>query len=248
MFFMRLVVVLVATAGLVPAQVGVVVGPETAPIGCPFVIAISNDTNQTMWIGSPCPFNVKDATGAYVYAPPCVAVLVPIAPGDTFVTTWNQIESYWGNPVPPGNYVIELPAYGISKPVTIAGNGAALASRGVPRIGTNRSLQFCAPTEAGRLYLGAASAAPALGIPTCGGVIPLSIDALLFASLIQPNATFQNFTGVLDSAGTSILPSLNIPNDPNLVGIQVAVAFVTFDPGLACPIRQISMPATVTIQ
>lgn len=238
-----------ALASLASAQVATVVGPQVAPAGCPVAVSISNDTAADAYTKL-CPFRVFDAaTGADVYAPFCAAIAVTIAPGDTFTTSWDQRDDF-GNPVPPGAYVVEVQA-GVGgsldlHPITVGGADASVAPLGVPKIGTTRAWQLCAPLDGAQLYLMAASGSSSVGIPTCGGTFPLDVDPILEASLSDPTV-FINTFGALDAVGMTSAPSVAIPANPAFAGLSVHFAMMVLDFGAPCPFRRFSAPMVVTL-
>lgn len=235
------------------AQIASTVGPADAPIGCEIVIAISNDTAQTTLLGQFCPFNVRTAQGALVYSLDCPSfAAIPIDPGTEFVTRWDTRDDF-GNPVPPGDYVVEveLPT-GVSEftPITIGNTQAGIAQVGVMRIGTTHGLEYCAPQDPGFLYLTLASLAELNpGIPTCGGFIPLVVDALFLLALDPNLGLLPNGVGLLDSDGRTTAPGVALPNNPNLVGVNLSLAYVVLDPsGPPCAIRNTSPALSFVIQ
>src|SRR5262245_32740215 len=84
------------------AQLSSVVGPDVAPIGCPVSISISNDTASTTFTG-PCPFQVRNEHGITIFSPICPLLALPLDPGKTFSTTWDQIDNNFVQ-VPAGIY------------------------------------------------------------------------------------------------------------------------------------------------
>jgi hypothetical protein len=240
--------VILVLASAAQAQVAAVVSPS-APVGCPVIVAISNDTGAGVWTGA-CPFGVRTAAGVPVLSSvPCIGIVIEILPGATFATSWNQLDDF-GVQVPPGSYIVDVlvPSVGLVPfPLTIGGD-AAVSLGGVPRIGTSRNLELCSPLDGGRGYLMAASLGTFPGIATCAGTVPLAIDRLLAFSLDPANPVFLGFQGTLDAAGRASSPALAIPSDPQLVGITVWLAFVAFDPVAACPITRISAALPVTVQ
>ena len=170
----------------------------------------------------------------------------PLNPGASFVMTWPQID-YLGHPLPVGNYTVEINVGGTqyATPVTIGGADAAIAMLGVPKVGTNRNLMFCAPLDPGYSYV-AGAAFNSSGIPTCAGNVPLALDPLFFYSIDPTNLVFLNFVGALDPSGMSSVPSLSLPNIPALIGAYFVVAFAVIDT-TPCPVRRIAAPIVITI-
>jgi len=245
-------VVFAAVVGLASsasAQITPVVGPQVAPLGCHVSISISNDTPSPV-ATSLCPVHVLDATGATIYAPICPTLLINIAPGDTFMTQWNETTSD-GVPVPPGHYTVQvaLPLFGIISEQGIEVTSTVVSSvapLGAPKIGTNRAYEVCAPLDGGHLYLIAASGSSTTGIPTCGGTIPLDADPILAASL-SDSGTFQNWFGTLDGTGMSTAPHLAIPNAAVFVGLNLDLATFLLDFSAPCAIDHVSGVMHVTI-
>lgn len=234
------------------AQVTAVAGPPAAPVGCPFTVALSNDTNAPVSFLPSCLFSVSDAGGVLVYAlSNCGPNFSTLAAGATYTATWPQVNTL-GVPVPPGNYTITVglppfPGGGVAMfPVTVGGVDAAIALSGAPRIGTARSLELCAPLDGGRNYLVAAALGTSPGIPTCAGLLPLAPDELFTLSLTS--GVFQSFQGVLNNTGQSSSPVLAIPRSPALFGATFFLAFVAYDAVSSCPITRISAPLPVTIR
>ncbi len=253
---MRYLATFVAVAACAPAavaQIASTVGPADAPVGCEIVITISNDSTQTTLLGQFCPYNVRTPQGGTVYSLDCPAFApIPIDPGGTFVARWDTRDDF-GNLVPPGDYVVEveLPD-GTSEfwPITIGNTDAGIAQVGVMRIGTVHGLEYCAPLDAGFVYFTMASLAVASpGIPTCGGFVPLTIDGLFLAALDPGLGLLPNGIGVLDSDGRTQAPAVALPNNPNLLGLNVALAYAVLDPSASpCAIRRTSPALSFVIQ
>jgi hypothetical protein len=237
---------LLALSSVSWAQFHAVVGPPVAPIGCPFVIGVSNDTSVPQWV-SACPFIIKDATGATVAPGGCPGIVYQLNPGQTYTTGWPQFD-FFGNPLAPGMYSVEVNLLGTTfvQNVLVGGVDAAIAHQGVPKIGTNRNLELCSPLDAGHAYL-AGAALSSTGIPTCNGVVPLALDPLLLFSIDPTNPVFLNFAGTLDAGGMSQAPSLALPNLPGIVGASFVVSYIVVDPSSPCIVRRIAAPLVVTI-
>jgi hypothetical protein len=229
------------------AQVTSTVGPSPAPVGGFIAVSIANDTATNVSLPSPCAFLVRDAVGTVYFDPaqcPPINVVVPAG------TVWTL---GWIAGVPPGNYLVDvfIPGQPITTtPLVIdASVEAAIAQRGPMKIGTTRSFLLDSPADPAFQYLMAASG-PVVsgGIPTCAGVVQLEDDPLLQLSL-GPNPFFSSFTGFLNPTGQGWSPTVNIPNEPSLVGVQVTFAFIVLDTNLmpGCTIRSISAPIQLTI-
>jgi hypothetical protein len=116
---------------------------------------------------------------------------------------------------------------------------------GVPQIGTTYTMQFRAPQPAGTVFLCLASRSNT-GIPIDGArTIPLTFDGILQLSLAAPG--LFNFSGVLDNNGDGF-PSINLPNDPSLIGAQLFVAGVTLSFVNPSPVVNISNDHRIVIQ
>lgn len=233
------------------AQLKSAVGPPVAPVGCPISVSISNDTSFGTTTGI-CYYEVKDASGALVFtflACPQIAVFVP--PGATYTLTWDQRDVF-GVQVPPGRYQVEvkLPT-GSVETTTIridADAEAAAAYLGVPKIGTQRNLRLCAPQDPSRFYFLGAAFAGDVGIPTCGGVVPLNPDGLLSLSTNPSNPSFLSFSGFLDEQGESTDPAISIPGDTAFVGAAFQLAFVAVDFAQPCPFVTVSEALPVLVE
>lgn len=241
------------------SQLASTVGPPTAPTGGFVAISMSNDTATPFLVGQACPFEVHTAAGALVYDIDCPTwAAIPLDPGGTATFWWEQVDNTFTQ-VPDGDYVVtvELPdGTTPTHPLTIGGTAGGVAIKGVPRLGTTRGFFIQAPTAANLPYLMAASTAPAPGIPTCAGTIPLTPSPLLFLSLPPSSSQFVNFTGALGESGEAGLsffsaapnPAVAIPADPTLAGLAVSFAFVSIDSSAPCVFRTISSALTVTLQ
>lgn len=236
-------------ASPVAAQVAWTVPPRV-PVGSPVPVVISNDTPQKAWVGQACPYIVRNAEGAVVYDLPCPTfVAIPVPPfGGVVDFHWGQHDNA-GNPVPPGKYTITIPGIpSVPHPLEIGGTDAALATLGAVRIGAQRHLELMAPGAGGLSHLVAASFSDSPGVPTCGGLLPLTPD-LLFALSLDPSSGFpSDGFGVLAEAGTSQAPALFVPKNPNFVGTSFFLAFATLGAPLsACPLERVSTALPVTI-
>jgi len=118
---------------------------------------------------------------------------------------------------------------------------------GLPVVGTTVRLGLRLRSDAGLNYVMGASfgSVPGIALPD-SRVIPLNVDALLLLSLTTP-ALFGNFQGALNATGDA-LAQVNVPGDPNLVGLTFFVAWVSLDPAAPSGIRHISNAHSLTIQ
>ncbi len=230
------------------AQLTSTVGPPIAPPGCAISISISNDTAGTAITGL-CPFTVFDNTGSVVYQAVCFPIAIQMPPGGTHSTEWLQIDDL-GAQVPPGTYGVnvDLPdgSFDIHI-IEIVPVDAALSMLGAAKTGTQRRMQLCSPGDPDGLYVLAASLSSAVGIPTCGGTIPLDLDTALKLSLSPTSPIFLNFSGSLDSAGVSDAPELAVPDLASFVGLQLEFGFIVLDFFQPCPVVTISEPLPVVI-
>lgn len=91
-----------------------------------------------------------------------------------------------------------------------------------------------------------ASFTASVGFDTCGGTIPLDVDALLLASL-SAGSLFPGGIGTLNGDGQSTAPLFDVPENPALVGIDLATAFLVVDFGGACPVQRVSGAHSMTV-
>src|SRR5262245_37466477 len=236
-----------AVAASASAQLSSVVGPDVAPIGCPVSISISNDSAASTFTG-PCPYQVRNAHGIPIFSPICPLLALPLDPGKTFSTTWDQIDDNFVQ-VPARTYTIDVFLVGAPiqhHTIMVGGAVSGVAPLGVPKIGTTRHYALCSKSDPGGFYVMLASGSSLVGIPTCGGTIPLDPDAILTASLSDPTV-FVSTAGNLDAAGMSSAPALAIPSLPSLVGVNVNLAMLVLDLVGACPFKSISAPMHIQI-
>jgi hypothetical protein len=239
----------VLVGSMAVGQVTATVGPSPAPPGGLVGVTIVNDTAATVTLADPCSFQVRDSSGMVIFHPPCIQVPANLFPGAVLANSWPQQDDN-AQQVAAGTYTVDvfLPAGTVSTAVTIAPNvQAAMTTIGPTRIGKTRQLFLTSPQDGGFPYVVGASGPPVSGgIPTCHGLVPLEVDAILMLSL-GPNPFFSNFTGTLDFFGNSPAPLVTVPNDPTLIGVSFNLAFVTLAPNAACPVRSISAPFVNTI-
>jgi hypothetical protein len=247
---LRTLGLMLVSAAVLCGQVSVTVGPSPAPVGAPIAITVANDTNAGIFLANPCPYHVRNSTGATIYSPICIQIIVNIAPGEVFTTLWPQVDDS-GTQVPPGTYFVDVnfPGGTSSTSVVIdAATQAGAAQLGPTRTGTSRHLYLVStPADAGHAYLVGASNFPTQGgIVTCGGTVPLQNDALLQLSQ-TPNPYFGAFSGNLGNTASTTDPVINVPNIPGLNGATFVVAFVVLDPNAACIVRRISAPLLIVV-
>lgn len=104
-------------------------------------------------------------------------------------------------------------------------NGVLLDDTTSPKPQPGATVKFVMRGDPATVYQ-AASSLGTRGIPLPGGVVPLSVDGLFFASI----AAFPGFAGSLDANGDGKL-QVTIPNSAALVGQTFYTAFVTYGPG-----------------
>ncbi len=254
------VALLVIIARPSEGQFQVVVGPSVVPFASPVWIAIMNEGPTTLGYASGCTIaQIRSASGQVVHQPIyCAPVVITIPPGTVYVDAWSQFGNYGAaqgpTQVPPGTYTMDVlnpTGTGVtSRTFTIGGSAAALMPLGVLRPGYTLPVAMNAPSDAGWPYL-IAAAAGATGIPTCGGTIPLALDPLLLTTIAPGNGLLTQGSGTLGSTfypQLANLPTVTIPNVPQLTGATFALAFVALDPAGPCLIRRISAAALVTVQ
>lgn len=104
-------------------------------------------------------------------------------------------------------------------------SGPALSAIGAP-------LQYDLSLPAGSAYIfdiSASGTAPGIALPGLG-VIPLNRPLLGYDfGAVLPPGLIQNFVGVSPVSGLAH-PTLNLPPDPGLIGLQLYASFVTVDP------------------
>lgn len=71
--------------------------------------------------------------------------------------------------------------------------------------------------------------------------MPLDADPILALSL-SPATFLPGLVGTLDGSGLGSAPTLVLPADTKLVGLDLVLAFVVLDPTRPCPLRRISAP------
>ncbi len=209
------------------AQVAIQVGPDLPPVGCPVNHVFVNHTPSTsLW--DPASFRVFDAAGALVYQEPSAAVAV--GPFASYVTRWPQVDAA-GQQVASGTYFLGSPT---GPPIVIGGSQAAIAPAGA------RTLELCAPSDPGALYvMAAARASGSAGFQLCGNTLPLVPDDIFRLSLNRPGL-FQGFAGTFDANGQATA-TINVPPTVS-VFLALDVVFVVLDPAAPCGIGRVSSP------
>lgn len=224
----------------VPLSVTLQVGPDPAPIGCPLYGSVTNDTSLIMGIGG-CPWRIVDQNGTEVFDADCLIQELLIGPLGTIDYAWDQRDSQ-GNQVAPGQYTFEVltPLGPMAESFQVGGVDANLHVQGTAALGTDqigfggREIALAAPLDPGAPYLVLASATAGPGFPICGTTVPLVQDTL-FTDVLAQNLIPGGF-GFLDAQGCSLEPKLPIPDQPELVGIELQLAFVVLDFAASCSV------------
>jgi carboxypeptidase T len=124
----------------------------------------------------------------------------------------------------------------------------ALALTGPAAIGTSVNVTVDSPVDAGLVYYMVASTATYPATPIGGRFLPIKNDWLTTISRDPANPIFKNFTGMLNGAGHSGAPQINVPNDPGLIGMNIYLAAVTLNASGSPKVKNISAPLPITIQ
>lgn len=234
-----------------PISVTLQVGPDPSPLGCPVYASVTNDTALIMGIGG-CPWRIVAQNGQEVFDADCLIQELLIGPLGTIDYAWDQRDQI-GNLVPPGMYFFEVvtPLGLMIEPFQVGGVNANLHVQGTAALGTDqvgfggREIALAAPLDPGAPYLVLASATPGAGFPICGATVPLVQDTL-FADVLAQGLIPGGF-GFLDAQGCSLEPKLPIPDQPELVGIELQLAFVVLDFAATCPVVRSSPPLSASI-
>lgn len=214
--------------------------PTAWPLGCLIPSTLENNgTTPLLYIpGTP---TVTGSLGQIVKFGNSVGVELPLPPGETVTSYWDQTDGL-GQPVPPGIYYVN------GRPFDVGATNIALATLGSPHVGARRSIELCAPGQPNAPYVLAASFSSSVGLPLgCGRQFPLDGDALLVASLTN-QSIFPDFLGALGADGRTSQPAIVLPATATLVGIPFDLAFVTADPLAACGIGLISAAVHTIVQ
>ena len=115
-------------------------------------------------------------------------------------------------------------------------------------LGNSFNLTISDPLDPNKQYLILAAFSSNLPIQLPDGrYLYLAPDPLFFFTIFNPNNFYlQNTYGTLDSNGKATA-AINIPNDPNLSGLDLYFAFVVFDPMTPSGIGRISHTIKTTI-
>lgn len=244
---------LLASPALGQITVNVTVGPSPAPPGCDVSFTLSHD-GPGFVSAMGCPIRIFDQEMNLVADPNCGSpASVAIGPWGWITYTWDQ-RDLAGQQVPAGRYIVEF-SYDFQAPTfhsfAVGPVEANLVLEGTPATkdpigGGDRNFYLCAPQDGGEIYWLLASLTDDVGIATCGGTFPLDQDPLLQASL-QPNSLFLGSLGFLGADGTSRNPRIPLPDDPSLIGIEFATAFMVLDFDEPCFVRRVSESYTMTV-
>jgi len=214
--------------------------PSTAQVGQTISVALNNGSPSTIQLPSSCVISSVfqgTCSGPTVWAPFCLQVITPIAPGTSNTQGWDQTD-FNGQQVAPGTYSIEIRYFDangstqsccltvtITSDYTTYGAGCAgtlgvptLSGSGTPSAGNQITLSGgnAQPNAPLLLAVGYGTSSFALS-PTCNGEIaPL-------AGVLVPLT--------MDGAGTFALP-VTIPPllQPTLLTVQYLAVDVTFPP------------------
>lgn len=232
----------------------VTVCPTQAPVGGDITITISKDSPGFLGSG-PCPFQIYDANQNLVFAPSCNPVIIDVGPYGWITNTWNQRDQN-GVQVPPGDYWARVtfePGLGapVFVPFTIGGDEPALCFVGTATVGQTltgqpRNYVLTSPQDPGAGYWLMVALSMTTGFPTCNGTFPLDIDPLLVASA-TPGKVIKNSLGVLNGNGKNSVPTLPLPTDPTLIGVNLHSAYAIVDFADPCFIKDISVPWSMQI-
>ena len=201
--------------------------------GQPIQFTVTTVTPAGVTLPSSCAFGEirsGSPTGPLVFAPACLAVLVPLAQGQSTSLTWNQTDQN-NQQVPQGDYwfgvsyfdgafslttewfctrIADAPSVTLSGPNLVAGGT------------TNFQLQ--SPVSSFGFYVVVASITSNVGIPA--GLTRLCIDQDFVFNLSFPTpnpAIFTNFQGNLDALGNSPPIGITIPNVPIVQGLPFKI-------------------------
>src|SRR5438105_1152099 len=78
-----------------------------SPVGAAIAISVANDTVQTVFLATLCPFRVRNEGGGGVFTPKCFQARLGVEPGSVFTAMWDQVDDA-GHPVPPGTYLVDV--------------------------------------------------------------------------------------------------------------------------------------------
>jgi hypothetical protein len=104
----------------------------------------------------------------------------------------------------------------------------SITSVGSANPGTTLGLYFNAPLNMNDAYQAGCAFSTSPGLDVGDYEIPLAPDPLFFTSWYLRNILFMGFDGSLSASGFAS-GSIKIPDEPALLGVSFAVAFVTLD-------------------
>ena len=108
----------------------------------------------------------------------------------------------------------------------------ALQGPRVVTLGGQARFDVRLPARAGQLYLLGAAGGNQPGLPLGGGrTLALAVDPLFLLSFASPSGVFAGFVGFLDAQGAGA-GFVNMPNLPELRGLQIYVSGLVLDAGL----------------
>src|SRR5262245_8339126 len=212
----------------------VTISPNPAPYGAPVTVTVANNSGSPASLSSSCVITaIYPALGAApVFAPFCLTVLTPVAPGNSLSQIWDQ-KGNCDQQVPAGPYTVVVNAFpggscnfpltispcpsgGISSFGTGCGSGAAC---GGPATLTLQDCPLNGTTATFRLANGPANSPSALalgGSNTSWSGVPLPIPIGIGCSILVSLDVI--LPGPLTSIeGLALFPG-SIPADPALVG------------------------------
>jgi len=202
----------------------------------PFEVDISND-GGTSWINVETLDHMANSWNEAVFKI-----------GDIIAPTNQMMMRFVARDEPDDSYceacIDDFTVLTYDPPVVVALSGPAA-------IGTSVNVLIDAPAGGGLEYFLAASLDTYPAIPVDGATrfVPLKNDWLTQMSMNPTNPIFKSFYGYLDSSGQSASPRINVPNNPNLVGMTLFVAALTLNPIGAPPrVNNISAPLPITIE
>lgn len=246
---------LIAAPAAAQLQVHVTVGPDPAPLTAPVSVTVSNDMFGFISVTG-CPLSIFDADMNHVadVDSGCGGV-VDIGPYGWRTFQWNQRDES-GQQVPAGDYYARVehdfqsPTFhpfsidaGVLRNLVLEGTPATKD----PLNNEHRHFYLSAPQDGGFFYWLMASLTAGTGLPTCGGTFPLDDDLLLQLSAPPNKALLQNF-GMLSPAGSTKAPRIPIPDDPDLIGLELFAAFLVVDFAAdPCIVRGSSLPYRMVV-
>jgi hypothetical protein len=125
----------------------------------------------------------------------------------------------------------------------------SLALAGPPAVGTTVGIDVDAPSDGGLKYILVASRSTWPPVIYDGVIIPVNNDNIFQKSRDPGSKVFNNFTGFLNGAGYSGAPSIKIPNNAGLIGMELFLAAVTLEAGGPPPtIKNVSAPLRIVIE